>query len=67
MDIRYLELPRDQQKIRDSGKFKVLAFYKALGKPSTVFTFVLTLISLKGNKREKIYRYFYSNWYFIFR
>ena len=23
---------------------------------------VLTLVSLKGNKREKIYCYFYSNW-----
>ena len=33
--------------------FKILAFYKLLGKPNTVFTSVLTLISLKGNRREK--------------
>ena len=30
----------------------------------TGFTSVLTLLSLKTE--EKIYRYFYSNWYFIF-
>ena len=41
--------------VRDSGKFKILAFYKALGKPNTIFTSVLTLISLKGSRREKIY------------
>ena len=34
---------------------KILAFHKALGKPNTVFTFVLTLVNLKGNRREKIY------------
>ena len=50
----------------DSRKFKILAFYKVFGKPNTVVTYLLTLVSLKGNRREKIYRYFYSNWYFIF-
>ena len=34
---------------------KILAFYEALGKPNTVFTSVLTLVNLKGNRREKIY------------
>ena len=34
---------------------KILAFYKALGKRNTVFTFVLTLVSLKGNRVEKMY------------
>ena len=35
---------------------KILAFYEALGKPDyTVFTTVLTLVSLKCNRREKIY------------
>ena len=52
--------------VRDSGKFKILAFYKAFGNPSTVFTSALTLVSLKDNRREKIYQYFYSNWYFSF-
>ena len=51
--------------IRDSWKFEV-AFFKVLGKPNTVFTSVLTLVSLKKSRREKIYRYFCSNWYFIF-
>ena len=55
----------EKANVRDSGKFKILALYKALGKPNTVFTSVLTLVSLKGNSREKIYWYFYSNWYFI--
>ena len=31
--------------VRDSGKFKILAFCKALGKPITVFNSVLTLVS----------------------
>ena len=44
--------------VRDSGKFKILAFCKALGKPNTIFTSVLTLVSLNGNRREKINRYF---------
>ena len=44
--------------VRDSGKSKFFAFYKALGKPNTVFTPVLTLVSLQDNRREKIYRYF---------
>ena len=39
----------------DNGNFKTLAFYKAFGKPNTVFTSVLTLGSLKCNAREKIY------------
>ena len=43
------------KKVRDSGKFKILAFYKALGKPNTVFTSVLTLVTLKGDWKEKIY------------
>ena len=33
---------------------KLLAFYKALGKPNAVFTSVLTLVSLKGDRRENI-------------
>ena len=32
--------------VRDCGKFKILAFYKALGKPNTVFTSALTLPTL---------------------
>ena len=44
--------------VGDSGKFKILAFCKALGKPDTIFTSVLTLVSLIGNRREKINRYF---------
>ena len=44
--------------VRDSRKFKILAFCKALGNPNTIFTSVLTLVSLKGNRREKIYQYF---------
>ena len=36
--------------VRDSGKFKILAFYQVLGKPNTVFTSVLTLVSFKGNR-----------------
>ena len=55
VDIRYVKLSQT------SEKFKVLAFCKELTKPNTVFTSVLTLVSLKGNRREKIYRYFYSN------
>ena len=55
VDIRYLKLSQT------SGKFKILAFCKELTKPNTVFTSVLTLVSLKGNIREKIYPYFYSN------
>ena len=39
---------------------KILAFYKALGKRNTVFTSVLTFVSLKGNRREKMCWYFYS-------
>ena len=39
--------------VRDGGKFKILAFYKALGKPNTVFTFVLTLEGLKGVGERK--------------
>ena len=62
VDICYSEIVN----VQDSRKFKVLAFYKALDKSDTVFTSVLTLVSLKGNRRQKIYRYFYSNWYFIF-
>ena len=46
--------------VRDSGRYKIVDFYKALGKPNTVFNYLLTLVSLKGNRREKIYRYFYS-------
>ena len=45
----------DIANVRDNGNFKTLAFYKAFGKPNTVFTSVLTLGSLKGNAREKIY------------
>ena len=45
---------------RDSGKFKILVFYKELGKPNTVFTSVL-------NRRENMYRYFYSKLLFYFR
>ena len=41
--------------IQDSRKFKILAFYKALGKPNTLFTSVLTLVTLKGDWKEKIY------------
>ena len=41
--------------IQDSRKFKILAFYKALGKPNTVFTSALTLVTLKGDWKEKIY------------
>ena len=40
--------------IWDSGKFKILAFYKALDKPNTVFTPVLTLISLEIGERKYI-------------
>ena len=47
-------------------KFKILAFYKVLGKPNIVFTFAFTLVSLKGNRREKICRYVYSHCRFIF-
>ena len=42
--------------LRNSGKFKILAFYKMFGKGDTVFTSVLTLVSLKGNRRGKMYR-----------
>ena len=41
--------------VQDSRKFKILAFYKALVQPNTVFISVLTLVILKGNRREKIY------------
>ena len=68
--IRYFELPRDQKKkvrdVCDDGKLKILAFYKALGKPNTTFTTGSTLVIFQGNRTKKIYRYFYSNWYFIF-
>ena len=71
--VEYLELPRDKQKSSrwwmftiSKRKFKSLAFYKALGKLNTVFTFAMTLLSLKGNRREKIYRYVYSHCCFIF-
>ena len=40
--------------VRDSGKFKILAFYKALDKPNTVFTPVLTLVSLAIGERKYI-------------
>ena len=35
--------------VRNSGKFKILAFHKALGKPNTVFTSILTLAT--GEKK----------------
>ena len=38
------------KKVRDSGKFKILTFYKVLGKPNTVFSSVLTLVIFKGEK-----------------
>ena len=53
------------KRVQESRKLKILAFYTELGKSNTVFTSVLTLVSLKGNAREKIYQYFYSKWYFI--
>ena len=34
-------------------KFKSLAFYKALGKLNTVFTFAMTLLSLKAIGERK--------------
>ena len=37
-----LEIPN----VRDSGKFKIIVFYKTLGKPNTAFTSALTLVSL---------------------
>ena len=37
--------------VRDSRKFKILAFCEALGKPNTIF---MTLVSLNGNRRENI-------------
>ena len=37
-----LEIPN----VRDSRKFKIIAFYKTLGKPNTAFTSALTLVSL---------------------
>ena len=40
--------------VRDSGKFKILAFYKALNKPNSVFTSVLTLVSLTIGERKYI-------------
>ena len=40
--------------VRDSGKFKILVFYKALNKPNTVFTCVLTLVSLAVGERKYI-------------
>ena len=40
--------------IWDNGKFKILAFYKALDKPNTVFTPVLTLVSLAIGERKYI-------------
>ena len=46
--------------VQNSGKFNIFNFLKALGKPNTVFSFVLPLVSLKGNMRQKTYRYFYS-------
>ena len=68
MEICYLKLPQDQQKVahvRGSGKFKILAFYKLLGKPNIVFTSFLASVSLKGNKRVKIDWHFKSDCYFI--
>ena len=41
------------------GKFKILTYYKALDKPNTLFTSVLTLVNLKGNRKEKIFWYFW--------
>ena len=41
--------------VRDNGIFKILAFYKALGKPNTAFSSVLTLGNLKCNTRKKMY------------
>ena len=38
-----------------NGIFKILAFYKALGKPNAAFTSVLTLGYLKCNTRKKMY------------
>ena len=40
--------------VRTIGKLKILAFNKALGKPNIVFTSVLTLINLKGHRRDKV-------------
>ena len=40
--------------VRAIGKLKILAFNKALGKPNIVFTSVLTLINVKGHRRDKV-------------
>ena len=52
--------------VRDCKKFKIFAFYKVLGKANTLFTSILTLVSLKANRTEKRDRHFYINWYSIF-
>ena len=40
--------------VRDGGKLKNLTFYKALNKPNTVFTSVLTLLSQVIGERKYI-------------
>ena len=42
------------KKVRDSGKFKILVFFKALKKPNTLFTSLLTLVSLAIGERKYI-------------
>ena len=42
----------------DSWKFKIIAFYKVSGKPNTIFTSMLTSVSLKGSRRENILIFF---------
>ena len=44
--------------VRDSKKFKILAFNKRLGTPKPVFTSIFPLVRLKDSRREKICRYF---------
>ena len=46
--------------VQDSNKLKIHAFSKVLSNPNIAFTSALTLVSLKCNRREKIYQYFYS-------
>ena len=63
LDIRYSEHPPSRTptgpakkfeiaSVWDSGKFQILAFYKGLNKPNTVFTSVLTLVSLAIGERK---------------
>ena len=49
--------------VRDSGKFKNLTFQKVLGKLNTYCIYFCIEL---GKSWEKIYQFFYSNWYFIF-